>query len=417
MDITESKQTEEALHAAKEAAEAANKAKDNFLAILSHELRTPLTPVLATLAMIEEDPSVPRHIQRDLAMIRRNVELEARLIDDLLDVTRISRGKLELNRQVVDARTLLEHAMQNYCAPEATKKSLSVEIDADAEETYVLADSSRLTQVFWNLLQNACKFTPRNGRIQVTLRNERSESAEENRPDLVIEIRDDGIGIDPQVLPRIFDAFEQGERSRSRLFGGLGLGLAISRALVELHGGSIVATSEGKDKGSQFTIRLGTVPKPARDLQRTPGNEGIAKPVGEYRPLRILLVEDHADTAIQLSRLLKKAGHQVTWASSIQEARTTVAGSLAGKGIGSGFDLIISDLGLPDGTGHELMRELSSRHRLPAIALSGYGLESDVQESLDAGFSCHLTKPVDWAELKQAILQFASAGSEDSVLT
>ena len=200
-------------------------------------------------------------------MIRRNIEVEARLIDDLLDVTGIIRGKLELNRQPVDVRPLLEHAMQNYCASAAARKKLRVSIQVIATETHVLADSSRMTQVFWNLLQNACKFTPETGEIYVRVYNEfagsRSDGPEHFGPDLIVEIRDTGIGISPENMPRIFNAFEQGERARTRVFGGLGLGLAISRAIVELHDGSITAVSEGRNKGAKFVIRLQTVESPA----------------------------------------------------------------------------------------------------------------------------------------------------------
>src|SRR5205085_9666266 len=223
----------------------------------------PLTPVLATVAMLEDDQAVPSHIRRELEMIRRNIEVEARLIDDLLDVTGIIRGKLELNRQPVDVRPLLEHAMQTYCAGAAARKKLRVSIQVIATETHVLADSSRMTQVFWNLLQNACKFTPESGEIYVQVYNEfagsRSAGPEHFGPDLIVEIRDTGIGIRPENMPHIFNAFEQGERSRTRVFGGLGLGLAISRAIVELHDGSITAESEGRNRGAKFTIRLQTV--------------------------------------------------------------------------------------------------------------------------------------------------------------
>jgi PAS domain S-box-containing protein len=411
MDITERKKDQEELSRAKEAAEAANQAKDNFLAILSHELRTPLTPVLAAVAMLEDDETIPPNILRELEMIRRNIQVEARLIDDLLDVTGIIRGKLELNRQRVDVRPLLEHAMQNYCASAAAKKNLRVSIKVTATETHVLADSSRMTQVFWNLLQNACKFTPRSGAIDVLVYNQSSaagnEHTDSSTPDLVVEISDTGIGISPENMPRIFNAFEQGERSRSRVFGGLGLGLAISRAIVELHGGSITAISEGRNKGAKFIIRLQTVEaeKGALDVAASSGRAGgsLVSPCS----LRVLLVEDHPDTARQLTRLLQRAGHEVTWAGSIREARELIAASSDGQPE-RGFNILISDLGLPDGSGHELMRDLASQHRMPGIALSGYGMKDDILDSMAAGFSRHITKPVDWQELKIAIQKIAA---------
>ena len=263
-------------------------------------------------------------------MIRRNIEVEARLIDDLLDVTGIIRGKLELNRQPVDVRRLLEHAMRTYCANAAARKKLRVSIQVIATETHVLADSSRMTQVFWNLLQNSCKFTPESGEIYVRVYNEfagsRSAGPEHFGPDLIVEIRDTGIGISPENMPHIFNAFEQGERSRTRVFGGLGLGLAISRAIVELHDGSITAESEGRNKGAKFTIRLQTVESPAAAADGDALAGSVAAAVSS-RALRILLVEDHSDTAHQLTRLLKRAGHEVTWAGTINQARELIAGS------------------------------------------------------------------------------------------
>ena len=416
MDVTASKQNEEELSRAKEAAEAANKAKDNFLAILSHELRTPLTPVLAAVALLEDDQNIPPHVLREIEMIRRNIEVEARLIDDLLDVTGIVRGKLQLKRQVVDVRSLLEHAMQNYCAGTAAKKNLRVSMKVTATETHVLADGSRMTQVFWNLLQNSCKFTPEAGTIDIRVYNEFSDTPATGDPAapaletpgavLVVEIRDSGIGISPEKMPRIFNAFEQGERVRTRAFGGLGLGLAISRAIVELHGGSITAESEGKDKGAKLTIRLHTVSplSIARDAAKPPRSAGTKT---SFRPLRVLLVEDHADTAEQLTRLLRRAGHEVTLACSIREAQELIAAAEQ-QDPRHTFNILISDLGLPDGSGHDLMRDLVRHHRIPGIALSGYGMNDDIRDSMDAGFSRHLTKPVDWQELKTAIQKVAA---------
>ena len=388
--------SEEQLRSALEVAEAANKAKDNFLAILSHELRTPLTPVLAAVATLENDPRMPPHTLEELEMIRRNIEVEARLIDDLLDVTGIVRGKLELKRQVVDVRTLLEHAMQSYCAGDAARKGLRVSTDIEATETHVFGDTSRMTQVFWNLLQNACKFTPDGGRIDIHVHNESSDGG---NPTLIVEISDNGIGISPENMPRIFNAFEQGERSRTRIFGGLGLGLAITRAIVEMHGGSIAAESLGTDNGTMMRICLPTV-KPVAG-SGDPGRQArrpTSEP-GKPRHLRILLVEDHADTARQLTRLLQHVGHEVTWASSVAEARELIVHRKPGQE----FSILISDLGLPDGSGHDLMRGLGAEYHIPGIALSGYGMSEDIRDSIDAGFVRHMTKPVDWQELKKAI--------------
>jgi signal transduction histidine kinase/ActR/RegA family two-component response regulator len=407
--------SEERLRLALEVAEAANKAKDNFLAVLSHELRTPLTPVLSTVAMLEDDQTIAPHILPELEMIRRNIEVEARLIDDLLDVTGIIRGKLELNRQVVDVRSLLEHAMHNYSAGDAAKKNLRVSINVTASETHVMADSSRMTQVFWNLLQNACKFTAPSGAIDIRVYNEFSETRppkatiaerEHSGSELVVEIQDTGIGISPENMPLIFNAFEQGERTRSRVFGGLGLGLAISRAIVEMHGGSIAAESEGQDKGAKLIIRLHTVQPTlsARGAMQRPPT--VSPTTTTTRQLRILLVEDHRDTAEQLTRLLKRAGHEVTCAGTIREARELIA-ARGESGSERYFNIVISDLGLPDGSGNDLLRDLASQHSIPGIALSGYGMKDDIRDSMAAGFCRHMTKPVDWQELKTAIQKIA----------
>jgi signal transduction histidine kinase/ActR/RegA family two-component response regulator/HAMP domain-containing protein len=411
MDVTAMKRNAEDLSRAKEEAEAANQAKDNFLAILSHELRTPLTPVLSTVAMLEEDTMISATIPRELEMIRRNIEVEARLIDDLLDVTGIMRGKLELHRQVVDIQPLLEHAMQNYCGQAAEKKRLRVSTQVTASQTHVMADASRMTQVFWNLLQNACKFTPDGGAITIRVYNdaaitipEGEDEAATSLTDLVVEIKDTGIGISAEDMSRVFNAFEQGERSRTRTFGGLGLGLAISRAIVEMHGGSITAASDGTNKGATMAIRLHTVPAPLAKLGSS-REIPVVKRGTPARKLRVLLVEDHRDTAEQLTRLLKRAGHEVTLATTIREARELISTQSADPE--RTFNILISDLGLPDGSGQDLMRDLAARHPIPGIALSGYGMKDDIQNSMAAGFSRHITKPVDWQELKRAIQKIA----------
>jgi PAS domain S-box-containing protein len=414
MDVTKSKQIEQALHDAKEAAESANREKDQFLAIVSHELRTPLTPVLATVAMLEHDEKVPAELQPELQMIRRNVEVEARLIDDLLDINRIARGKLDLHRQVVDVRVLLQHAMENYCVPPAARKEIRLSMDIRASETHVFVDSSRITQVFWNLLQNACKFTPQGGSIHVRAYNEfrRVDLAKDVFPpekdppmaDLIVEISDTGMGIGAETLPRIFNAFEQGERSRGRSFGGLGLGLAISRAIMELHGGSIAAASEGRNKGATFTIRLHTVkPIAPADGEKTV-RFGPERVTG--RSLRVLVVEDHTDTAEQFARLLQRAGHEVICASNIKEAQM-YAMVTPDHNRTCAFDILISDLDLPDGSGRDLMRNLAKRYPIRGIAISGHGMKEDVDSSIAAGFSHHITKPVNWQKLQRAIQKIA----------
>jgi signal transduction histidine kinase/CheY-like chemotaxis protein len=375
---------------------AANDAKDQFLATLSHELRTPLTPVLALVAGLQEDQRASG-LRRELDVIRRNVELEARLIDDLLDLTRISRGKLELSFGPADARQILMHALQT-CARDLASKKLQLSTVLSAEDHGVSADGPRLTQVFWNLVRNAVKFTPAGGSVRVRSWNDGNW--------LTVEVADTGIGIAPEALPRIFDAFEQGQPSITRRFGGLGLGLTISKAILELHGGSLTAASEGLDRGAVFTVRLPLASDAAR---RGPAwREAISelqRGAGGRSRFRILLVEDHEDTADAMADLLSARGHQVTVARSLAEARAAAAE--AGE---TGFDLLVSDLGLPDGSGNELMREVSARYGLRGIALSGYGMEEDLRKSRQAGFERHLIKPVSPQALETAVQEVAGAG-------
>lgn len=409
-------ESEKALSGAKEAAERASKEKDEFIAIISHELRTPLTPALAATAILESDQTISPQIRQDLAVIRRNIEMEARLIDDLLDINRIVRGKLELRRQVVDARSLLEHAMQNYCIGAAAKKQIRVSTQITATQTHAFVDSSRITQVFWNLLQNACKFTPSGGSIDVRVYNEQgklssptsaSANGESDKPtELVVEVTDTGMGISAETLPRIFNAFEQGERSRGQDFGGLGLGLAISRAIIELHGGSITAASEGKGKGATFTVRLDCV-KPATTTTDTDRELlAVSDTLSGTRSVRVLVVEDHPDTAEQFARLLRRAGHEVTCAGTIAEAQT-YALAPPDQNRTCAFDILISDVDLPDGSGRELMRNLMQRCSIRGIAISGHGMKEDIDASRQAGFSYHITKPVNWPELKATIDKLA----------
>ncbi|HYH45223.1 MAG TPA: ATP-binding protein [Thermoanaerobaculia bacterium] len=389
MDVTERKQAEEELRQAKEAAEAANRAKDQFLATLSHELRTPLTPVLALVSGLEGDGRM-RDVADRLAMIRRNVELEARLIDDLLDLTRIARGKLELQRAMCDVRALVEHAIQICCAESCDAGRLKVVTELAASEHRVWGDGSRLMQIFWNLLRNSVKFTPEGGTIVVRTWNALGE--------LVVEITDTGVGIEPGSIPQIFEAFSQGAPAR----GGLGLGLSISKAVADLHGGRITALSPGYGLGATFRVELPTGGWPA---EAEPAPSQAPEPPAR-RPLRLLLVEDHSDTAEAMAELLRSLGHEVRVAMSVAAGLDAAAAEI---GSGAGIDLVISDLGLPDGNGMDLMRQLVSRYGLRGIALSGYGSEDDVRRSLEAGFSRHLTKPVNFKALEAVIHETAGA--------
>ncbi|MDP9122531.1 MAG: ATP-binding protein, partial [Acidobacteriota bacterium] len=354
-EITEKKRAGAELQKAKEEAESANQSKDRFLATLSHELRTPLTPVLAIASVLEEEPRLPSYARDHLAMIRRNVELEARLIDDLLDLTRIERGNLEVSRMPTDLRRLIEDAIETCCTTEVQKGRIELTVDLAAESHRVDGDPPRLSQVLWNLLSNAVKFTRQGGRVSV-----RSRVLGDR---LVIEVADDGIGIEPAALPKIFDAFEQADPSIRSRFGGLGLGLAISKTIVEAHGGTLVATSPGRGQGATFTLTLPSYPEPEGgevDAVRT-GGQGAAAQTKPGEGRHILLVEDHADTAQAMADLLGGLGYQVTVAGSVADALAMGVAHSSG-GARSDFDLVVSDLGLPDGSGLTVMRVLSSRY-------------------------------------------------------
>jgi PAS domain S-box-containing protein len=375
----ERQKAEAALRSAKSAAEQANSAKDQFLAVLSHELRTPLTPVLVTAQLMERDQTLAPEHKESVGLIRRNVELEARLIDDLLDLTRISRNKLDLHLESVDAHEKVRHVL-GMCNDEIAAKRLEVVLHLNAKRHHVLADPARFQQIVWNLVKNAVKFTPPEGRLTV-----RTVDADDR---LVMDVLDTGVGIAPEVLPRIFDAFEQGGRNVTRQFGGLGLGLAISKALADLHGGTITATSEGPGKGALFTVVL-----PVAAAKGASGNRPEGR-LGDL-PCTILLVEDHADTRTVMARFLRSLGSTVVVAGTATEAQKLLAEVRP--------DLLISDIGLPDFSGTDLMRQVRAAHNVKGIALSGYGMEEDVAKSRSAGFEAHLTKPVNLQALEETI--------------
>ena len=380
------------------AAEAANQAKDRFLATLSHELRTPLTPVLAVVSGLEGDARLPDDVRGQLAMMRRNLELEARLIDDMLDLTRIARGKIELRREAADLDEILEHALQTT-ERDLLAKRLRIVTELSGRSGSLSADSPRLTQVFWNLLHNAAKFTPEGGRI--LLPSGWEQGSGDAGGWLVVEVADSGMGIEPETMEHIFDAFDQGRPGTSLRFGGLGLGLAISKAIVEMHGGSLTASSCGKNQGATFTVRL-----PCSDAPVAAKPSIATSPEPERRgasSAHILLIEDHADTAEAMADLLRELGYRITVAASVATGLAAAERAQQDRD-GTRIDLVLSDLGLPDGSGHELMRSLSSRYGLRGIALSGYGMDDDVQKSREAGFQKHITKPVSLQALQSALM-------------
>ena len=380
--MAERRRAEAAIEQQRAAVEAANRTKDNFLAMLSHELRTPLTPVLAALDALKTESPPPAELNDTLAMMRRNIELESQLIDDLLDLTRITRDKLQLQFESVDAHQAILNVVE-ICASEASAKKLQVQLDLRAGHVHVRADPAKFQQIIWNLFKNAIKFTGENGAITISSTNHLPNI-------LMIGVSDTGIGIEPEIMERIFNPFEQGERSFQRRFGGLGLGLTISKSLAHAHGASLIAKSEGRDRGATFLLTIKTV-----GPEKAPARSAAVSVPTSPSSLRILLVDDHPDTCAALERLLTLRGHHVAKAHSMRAAMEVTENSQ--------FDLLISDVGLPDGNGMELLRHLRSKFTIRGIAISGFGMDADISKSLEAGFSAHLVKPVKLEKLEAAI--------------
>ena len=404
-DITERKLVEREILLTRDKAVAASRAKDDFLARLSHELRTPLNPVLLLASDAANDAKLPEHLRADFEMIAQNITLEARLIDDLLDLSRIAHDKLVLELRRFDLHSILLEAL-SMVNSEVAQKHLAVSLELKADRHSVMCDDVRLKQVFWNVLKNAVKFTPDGGRVTVeTARAPESE-------DIVIRITDTGIGMTPDESGRIFEAFAQGDHSGdggSQQFGGLGLGLAISRMLVEQHQGSISASSPGRNLGATFTVELPLCQaEEPPEARVAPAHQlEVAAPTPDARVAgrrpRVLFVEDHKATSSALTHLLTRRQYAVVSVGSIAEARAAAARET--------FDILITDIGLPDGSGNDLMNELRSQSGLVGIALTGYGMDVVVHRSLAAGFSAHLTKPVSMQGLDQALASAARARS------
>ena len=383
-DITSQVRVRE-MEAAKLAAEQASKAKDDFLAALSHELRTPLTPALAAASfLLQQRKRLPVDVAPEIEIIQRNVQLQARLIDDLLDLTRIVRGKLEVRFDRADAHILIRDAL-DIARPDFVAKELRVSTEFNAKEHYLWADPVRMQQVFWNLINNAVKFTPRCGTLEI-------RTANDNRGRFEFEITDSGIGIEQEKIEALFEPFEQADPSITRQFGGLGLGLAISKYIVQIHEGDISVASRGRSHGATFRVVVPVLPARV-------GKSGVRSrtPNRPTRSLRILLVEDHGDTRRTLARLLKHFGHDISVAENTQSALQILKSKP--------LDVVVSDIGLPDGSGYDVMAEAKSQHNLRGIALTGFGMEADIKRSKSAGFDFHLTKPVDFQELRSVLAE------------
>jgi signal transduction histidine kinase/ActR/RegA family two-component response regulator len=381
---------------AQEQAESANRVKDEFLAIVSHELRTPLNPILGWSQLISQGNLSEVNLNKGLEAIKRNANLQSQLIDDLLDVSRILRGKLNLNWITLELSLIVNSALETIqLATEA--KSLKINFNTNESNDSVRGDPTRLQQVVWNLLSNAVKFTPEGGQIDVNL----SESNSHIR----LEVKDTGKGIDADFLPYVFESFRQADTSITRKFGGLGLGLAICRHLVELHGGKIWAESEGEGEGATFTLELPLLNSSDSAIAKLA--KGIAQPKSllktttyDLTNLNILVVDDEPDSLEFLSFFLSEQGANIQAVESVAEAISCLNGTIP--------NLIISDLGMPDRDGYNLIQYVRSLppqngRDIPAIALTAYATEISRAQALQAGYQIHLSKPTDTTKLLQAI--------------
>ncbi len=372
-------QARSAAEASREEAQAANRVKDEFLAVLSHELRSPLNPILGWSSLLQSKKLDAATTSQALATIQRNAKLQSELIEDLLDVSRILRGKLSLNVAPVNLTSVIRGAMETVrLAAEA--KSIKIEASLAPEVGLVSGDSTRLQQVVWNLLSNAVKFTPEGGRVNICLEHQEAHA--------YITIGDTGQGIEPDFLPYVFDYFRQADGATTRKFGGLGLGLAIVRHLVELHGGTVSAESPGLGMGATFTVRL-----PLMITQTTSNRNGLSsESSSDLNGIQVLIVDDEPDSREFVAFVLEQAGAKVITATNADEALT--------KLIRSKPDVLLSDIGMPDMDGYMLMQQLRSLPpeqggQVPAIALTAYAGDFNQQQALQAGFQRHVSKPVE----------------------
>ena len=397
-DLTESRKAEEQRatlireQISRKEAEKATRVKDEFLAVVSHELRTPLTPILGWTKLIKGENITPNDLSKALDIIERNVNTQMRLVEDLLDVSRIISGKVAIDFRLVGPAQVIEAAME-VVRPTAAAKNISMKFIMEESVGPIRGDPARLQQVVWNLLSNAVKFTPRNGSVTITLRRDQSSA--------VIDVTDSGIGIDSTYLPYIFDRFSQADSAITRRFGGLGIGLSIAKHLVEAHGGIISASSEGKDKGATLSVRLPipAVAMEAPDPENYP-SKAIAHLGDSLNAKRILVVDDEPDAREFLSYALRKCGAETVMAGSVSDALNLLnSGS---------FDIVVSDIGMPIDDGYSLIKMMRQKGiKTPAVAVTAYARAEDKIRALQEGFSQHIAKPVNPVELCKIVSDIA----------
>lgn len=406
-DITDRKLAEEERgrllreQVARQEAERANRLKDEFLAILSHELRTPLNAILGWAKLLRTRKFDEKTTNKALETIERNAKCQAQLIEDILDVSRILRGKLQLNLRPVDVVSAIETIVESN-RPAADLKSISLTFNYSPDARNVLGDGGRLQQVVWNLLSNAIKFTPVGGKVEVNLEAVGDWAQ--------IQVTDTGIGISPEFLPFVFDRFRQADSTTTRSYGGLGLGLAIVRHLVELHGGTVKAQNNSDGAGAKFTVLLPLASGPGNrstpelsqsSSQLEAGGSAIAN-LPTLTGLKVLVVDDDSDTCEFITAILEDRGAQVRTATSAAQALAAIADSVP--------NVLVSDIGMPEADGYELIAQVRSLEALwgetlPAVALTAYARLEEQQQALQAGFQMHLSKPVEPAELVAALVK------------
>jgi signal transduction histidine kinase len=400
----ERRQLLEREHQARLDAQAANRAKDEFLATLSHELRTPLNAILGWAQLLAGGQLTRETAARAVEIIERNTRLQAQLIDDLLDISRIITGKLRLDQKVITVRTIIDAAVESVL-PAATSKHVALVRDVDRQRNAIFCDPGRMQQILWNLLTNAIKFTPPGGRVTLAERREGG--------DVLLVVSDTGAGIEPEFLPLVFDRFRQQDPGSTRKHGGLGIGLSIVRHLVELHGGTIEATSAGAGLGSTFTIRVPVSPVTADDDGETARVDGEA--ALEAQPsldgVRILVVENDADARGLISAILEGRGGEVVAVESAAEAIAAIAARRP--------DVLLSDIAMPGDDGYSLIRQVrqiessTAAPPLPAAALTAYATSGDRAQALLAGYQAHLSKPIEPSKLTTMVAALAGRVAMD----